>query len=105
MVGDGLISCVGLVAIGWRPVWRARAALLQGLFLGALGVGVLATTAYPVLVANRPEAEPMGVYGAAALVVNVAAAVVLLPHRNEDANARAVWLFSRNDAVRDAAST
>ena len=37
--------------------------------------------------------------GAVALAVNVAAAAVLLPHRTGDANVRAVWLFSRNDAV------
>lgn len=31
--------------------------------------------------------------------MNVAAAVVLIPHRKGDANVRAVWLFSRNDAL------
>ena len=31
--------------------------------------------------------------------LNVAAAAVLLPHRTGDANVRAVWLFSRNDAI------
>ena len=25
-VGDGLISFLGLLALGWRPVWRARSA-------------------------------------------------------------------------------
>jgi Co/Zn/Cd efflux system component len=34
-----------------------------------------------------------------ALAVNVAAAVVLIPHRAGDANVRAIWLFSRNDAI------
>ncbi len=98
-LGDGLISFLGLLAIGWSHVWRARSALIQGLFLGALGVGVLITTAYRVLVLNQPEAELMGLFGAAALAVNVAAAAVLIPHRRGDANVRAVWLFSRNDAV------
>ena len=97
-LGDGLITFVGLLAIGWRLVWRARAALLQGLFLGALGLAVLATTAHRVLVLRQPEAGLMGAFGAGALLVNVLAAVVLLPHRTGDANARAVWLFSRNDA-------
>ncbi len=102
-LGDGLITFLGLLAIGWRLAWRARAALIQGLFLGALGLGVLASTAYRVLVQRQPEAELMGVFGAVALLVNVAAAVVLLPHRTGDANARAVWLFSRNDALGNAA--
>ena len=98
-LGDGLISFLGLLAIGWSLAWRARSALVQGLFLAVLGVGVLAATAYRVLVLNQPEAELMGLFGAVALAVNVAAAAVLLPHRTGDANVRAVWLFSRNDAV------
>jgi Co/Zn/Cd efflux system component/copper chaperone CopZ len=98
-LGDGSITFLGLLAIGWRPKWRARAALLQGAFLGALGVGVLATTAYRVLVLHQPEASIMGIFGVIALIVNVAAAAVLMPHRSGDANVRAVWLFSRNDAI------
>ena len=41
--------------------------------------------------------------GLVALCVNVAAAALLVPHREGDANARAVWLFSRNDAIGNAA--
>ena len=102
-LGDGLITFLGLLAIGWSLAWRARSALLQGLFLGALGVGVLANTAYRVLVMSQPEAELMGLFGLVALAVNVAAALVLIPHRTGDANMRAVWLFSRNDAIGNAA--
>ena len=98
-LGDGLISFLGLLAIGWSLAWRARSALVQGLFLAVLGVGVLAASGYRVLVLNQPEAELMGLFGAVALAVNAAAAAVLLPHRTGDANVRAVWLFSRNDAV------
>ena len=98
-LGDGLITFLGLLAIGWSLRWRARSALMQGLFLGALGVGVLANTAYRVLVLNEPEAELMGIFGGIALAVNVASALILIPHRTGDANARAVWLFSRNDAL------
>ncbi|MCH2396472.1 cation transporter [Oceanibaculum sp.] len=102
-LGDGLITFLGILAIGWSLVWRARSALIQGLFLGALGVGVLANTGYRVLVLQQPEAELMGLFGLIALVINVAAALVLIPHRAGDANVRAVWLFSRNDAIGNAA--
>lgn len=102
--GDGAITLLGLIAIGWTLAWRARAALLQGLFLAALGVGVLTMTAYRLVVQpQQPEAELMGLLGLIALVVNVASAAVLLPHRTGDANVRAVWLFSRNDAIGNAA--
>lgn len=98
-IGDGLISFLGLLAIGWALIWRARSALIQGLFLGALGLGVLTNTAYRVLVLGQPEAGLMGIFGVIALIANVAAALVLMPHREGDANVRAVWLFSRNDAL------
>lgn len=98
-LGDGMITFLSLLAIGWSIAWRARSALIQGLFLGALGLGVLITTGYRVLVLHQPEAELMGLFGTVALVVNVAAAAVLIPHRHGDANVRAVWLFSRNDAL------
>lgn len=98
-LGDGLITFLGLLPIGWSLQWRVRAALIQGLFLGALGLGVLGTTAYRVLARQQPEAELMGLLGVFALVVNVTAALFLIPHRTGDANARAVWLFARNDAV------
>lgn len=98
-VGDGVISFLGLLAFGWRPVWRSRAALIQGLFLAALGLGVLGNTVYRLIVQTEPEAGLMSLFGFIALLVNVAAALVLLPHRAGDANVRAVWLFSRNDAI------
>ena len=99
----GLITFLGLLAIWWSLIWRARAALLQGLFLGALGLGVLGTTPIRFVVQQQPEAERMGVLGLVALAMHVAAAVVLIPHRTGDANVRAVWLFSRNDAIGNAA--
>lgn len=101
-LGDGLITFLGLLAVGWSLLWRARSALVQGIFLGTLGLGVIATTAYRVLVQQQPEAELMGVFGLVALIVNVAAAFVLIPHRTGDANMRAIWLFSRNDAIGNA---
>ncbi|QWG12693.1 cation diffusion facilitator family transporter [Bradyrhizobium sediminis] len=98
-LGDGSITLLGLLALSWGAVWRARAALAQGVFLAALGVGVLAAAAYRMFVLNSPEPFLMSGFGLAALAVNVAAAWVLSKHREGDANVRAVWLFSRNDAI------
>ena len=98
-VGDGLISFLGLIAVGWGLAARAKAALLQGVFLGLLGLGVIGSTLYRVFVEREPETLLMGGFAVVAFIVNVAAALVLLPHRKGDANMRAVWLFSRNDAI------
>ena len=54
--------------------------------------------------AMAPEAELMGGIGIAALAVNVTAALVLARFRDSgDAQARAIWLFSRNDAINNVA--
>lgn len=97
--GDGIITGMGLLATKWSSGSRARVALIQGFFLAALGLGVVGVAVYRVFVLNEPEAKMMSIFGGGALVVNVIAALVLIPHRKGDANVRAVWLFSRNDAI------
>ena len=97
--GDGLITLLGLVAARRSGIWRARSALLQGIFLALLGLGVLGTTLYRLFVLNDPRPELMGLLGGIGLLVNVTAAALLVPHRAGDASVRAVWLFSRNDAI------
>jgi Co/Zn/Cd efflux system component len=98
-MGDGIITLLGVVAISWGLLWRARSALVQGLFLAGLGLSVLVSTVLRVQGGYEPEAGLMGGFAFIALMVNIAAALVLIPHRTGDANVRAVWLFSRNDAI------
>ena len=102
-IGDGAITFLGLLAIGWSLAWRARSALIQGIFLGLLGLGVLGTTIVRVFEQTTPDAGLMGLLGMIALVVNAISVLPLLRFRKGDANMRAVWLFSRNDAIGNAA--
>ncbi|MBI0539732.1 cation transporter [Roseomonas sp. KE2513] len=102
-LGDGLIGFPSLLAVGLSLVGRARSALIQGLFLAMLGLGVLAITGYRVLVPNQPEAVLIGLFGAVALMVSLTVTAVLIPHQEDDVNVRAVWLFSRNDTIGTAA--
>lgn len=99
-LGDGSITFVGLLALSWKERTRARVALTQGIFLGALGAWVLGMAAWRFATATPPEAELMGGIGVVALIVNVTAALILARFREGgDAQARAIWLFSRNDAL------
>lgn len=98
-LGDGSITFLGLIAIGWGLKLRARSALIQGIFLGSMGIGVLVYTIYRTQVLQTPEVGLMGSLGVIALLINVIAVIILLPHRKGDASVRAVWLFSRNDAL------
>lgn len=103
-LGDGSITFVGLLALGWAAAARARVALTQGLFLGALGLWVIGMAVWRALNAMPPDAELMGGIGIAALFVNVTAALILARFRESgDAQARAIWLFSRNDAINNVA--
>lgn len=103
-LGDGSITFVGLLALAWAERTRAKVALTQGIFLGTLGIWVLAMAVWRALNAVPPEAELMGGIGIAALAVNVIAALVLARFREGgDAQARAIWLFSRNDAINNVA--
>ena len=98
-VGDGLISGLALAALGWTARARARTALAQGLFLAAMGLAVLASTLAEALRPEVPHTLLMGAVGAGALAVNLVCAALMMRHRGGDASARAVWLFSRNDAL------
>lgn len=98
-LGDGVITGLGLFALNWSATARARAALVQGIFLALMGSGVLAVTLYRVFITQMPETIVMGTLGLIALAINAGCAVILLRFREGDANVRAVWLFSRNDAI------
>lgn len=102
-LGDGTISLVGLLALGWAATARAKVAYVQGLFLLVLGLGVIGVAIWRAMTATAPEADLMGGIGLAALAVNVTAALILSRFRDGDANVRAVWLFSRNDALANVA--
>ncbi|MEQ8694444.1 MAG: cation transporter [Gammaproteobacteria bacterium] len=102
-LSDTATYTITLLVIGMPLVWRARAALFKGLSLGALGLWVLGSTAYHVLVLEAPRAEVMGMIGFLALAANLTSVLLLLKYRNGDANVRSVWLCSRNDAIGNAA--
>ena len=98
-LGDTATYAITLFVIGMPLVWRARAALLKGLSLGAMGLWVLGSTAYNVLILGVPQAGVMGAVGFLALAANLTSVLLLLKYRNGDANIRSVWLCSRNDAI------
>ncbi|SDG06833.1 Cation efflux family protein [Limimonas halophila] len=98
-LGDSLTYAMSLAVAGMALRWRSRAALVKGVTLGALGVWVLAATAYQTLVLGVPDAGVMGGVGVLACLANLASVLILLKHREGDANVRSVWLCSRNDAL------
>lgn len=98
-LGDGSITFVALLALAWTAPARAKVAFAQGMFLAGLGLWVVGMAIWRALNAVPPDAELMGALGLVALVINVSAALILSRFRQGDANLRAVWVFSRNDAL------
>ncbi|WP_235820075.1 cation transporter [Phaeovulum veldkampii] len=72
---------------------------MQGIFLLCLGLCALGDSARQAFHHLPTEAGLMGGFALGGLVVNLASALVLMPHQTGDANIRAVGLFSRNDAI------
>src|SRR5690606_29292769 len=88
-----------LAVIGAALHVRAWAAFAKGISLFLLGLWVLGSTAYQVLVLGVPSAEIMGMIGVLALAANLASVFLLAPYKDGDATVRSVWLRSRNDAI------
>ena len=97
--GDAATYAISLAVIGAPIRIRSTAALVKGISLTLIGLWVLGSTAYHVLVLGVPRADIMGAIGFLALAANVLSVLILLPYKDGDANVRSVWLCSRNDAI------
>ncbi|MHB1354039.1 MAG: cation transporter [Thiobacillus sp.] len=98
-LGDAGNYGVALFVLGLAPVWRSRTALWKGWLMIGYGVFVLGKSAWQWSAGVVPEPVIMGGVSLLALAVNVGVAALLFAHRRGDAQARSVWLCSRNDAL------
>ncbi|CAM5583848.1 MULTISPECIES: cation transporter [Sphingobium] len=98
-LGDSANYAISLGVAGMVLTWRARAAMLKGATLFALGVWVIGSTGYAAFAGTLPQAETMRIVGGLALAANVAVAFILYRFRSGEANMRSVWICSRNDAI------
>lgn len=97
--GDATNFAISLTVLSMSLAWRARTAILKGLVMGSFGIFVLVKALWSFKSGLPPEPYTMGVIGAIALVANASVALMLYVYREGDANMRAVWLCSRNDAI------
>ncbi len=97
--GDAANYGLSLAVLAMGLAWRARAALVKGLSMAAFGVFVVLKTGWSAYLGMPPEPLTMGAVGLLALFANAGVALMLYAFRDGDANMRAVWLCSRNDAI------
>ena len=102
-LGDAANYGLSLAVLSMGLVWRARAALVKGLTMGAYGIFVIVKGFSAFLAGVPPEPVSMGFIAVVALLANVSVAAMLFAYREGDANMRSVWLCSRNDALGNAA--
>ncbi len=97
--GDSVNYAMALFVLARSLAWRAGTALAKGLVMAGFGVFILGASIHNALAGAAPQAFVMGWVGALALLANVVSALILYRFRGGDANLRAVWLCSRNDAI------
>lgn len=98
-LGDAVATGVGLLVLKSSQSVRSMVGLGQGIALGLLGIYALVVAIARAFGGVTAEPIAMSIYGVLGLVVNVGSALLLMPFRQGDASARAVWLYSRNDAL------
>jgi Co/Zn/Cd efflux system component len=97
--GDAANYAISLGVAGLALTWRARASLYKGVTLAVLGAYVMVGAVISAFGGASPEPRIMGAVGIAALIANVAVALMLYRFREGDSNMQSVWICSRNDAI------
>lgn len=97
--GDAANYGISLAAMAAGGLWTSRAALGKGIAMGLYGAAVLGYAAWRFAAGIPPESVTMGIVGLLALATNLGVAALLYAWREGDANMRAVWLCTRNDAI------
>lgn len=98
-LGDTLTYGLSLAVIGQPLRIRSLAALGKGVSLTLMGLWVIGSTLWEILILGLPRAEIMGGIGFLAFAANLASVLLLARYKDGDANIRSVWLCSRNDAI------
>ena len=97
--GDAANFAISLFVVGMALRYRATAAMVKGLTMGAFGLWIIATVIWHVLHGTLPSAVTMGAVGVTALAANATSFGLLWAHRAGDANMRSAWICTRNDVL------
>jgi cation diffusion facilitator family transporter len=99
MLGDALVYALSLYALDRSARWKAGAALAKGVFILALGLGVLVNVVIKIQSGVPPSSGLMLAFGALALVANLVCLRLLWRFRALDLNMASTFECSRNDVI------
>jgi Co/Zn/Cd efflux system component len=98
-LGDAANYAISLFVVGMALRYRATAAMIKGLTMGAFGLWIIGTVIWHALYGTLPSAGAMGAVGVTALIANAASFALLWAHRQGDANMHSAWICTRNDVL------
>ena len=99
MLGDALVYGVSIYAIARSDRWKAGAAMFKGVFILALGIGIILNIIAKVQSGIPPSSTLMLVFGGLALIANLTCLRLLWRFRSHDVNMASTFECSRNDVV------
>ena len=98
-LGDAANYAISLFVVAMALRYRATAAMIKGLTMGAFGLWIIGTVIWHALYGTLPSAGAMGAVGVTALIANAASFALLWAHRQGDANMHSAWICTRNDVL------
>ncbi|MBX9459936.1 MAG: cation transporter [Brevundimonas sp.] len=98
-LADAATYGISLAVIGRSVAVRSGAALVKGASLAALALFILGYAIWRATSGAAPEGVVISGLGVLGFVANALAALLLVRHREGDANVRSVWLCTRNDLI------
>lgn len=99
MLGDAVVYAVSLYALARSDRWKAGAAMLKGVVILALGVGIAVNVVAKIQSGVPPSSTLMLAFGALALVANLVCLRLLTRFRHQDVNMASTFECSRNDVI------
>src|SRR3954469_12056460 len=99
MLGDALVYGVSIYALARSDRWKAGAAMFKGVFILALGVGIVLNVIAKAQSGIPPSSTLMLVFGGLALATNLACLRFLWRFRAQDVNMASTFECSRNDVI------
>lgn len=99
MLGDATVYALSLYALNRSDRWRAGAAVAKGVIIAMFGIWVLVEAGLKLRYGVTPVAGIMLLFGAVALLANLACLTLLYRHRRQDVNMSSTFECSRNDVI------
>ena len=99
MLGDAVVYAVSIYALARSERWKAGAAMLKGVVILCLGLGIAVNVALKIESGVPPSSTLMVAFGTLAFAANLVCFRLLTRFRHQDVNMASTWECSRNDLI------